>query len=122
MKNRVFILLMVVALSLFSACEKDKDAFVTFGANYHVIDCISYVTIYLDGKNIGQLQGYTDTIKSCGQPENITKSIVPGKHSYKIEIRPDMGVGCKKDIEGTFKVKAGECHKVFIDYFKIDWE
>ena len=110
-------------LLVFAGCSKDRDrsAYVTFGANYHVIDCITTVTVYLDGEKIGRLENYTDTLRSCGELENLTKDIVPGKHSYKVEIRPFEGIGCMKDINGTFKVKDGECYKVFIDYFTL-WE
>ena len=118
-----FISLLVIALLMFSGCEKSENrtASVTFGANYHVVNCITYVTVYLDGKKLGKLETPADSITECGQTENITKEVFPGKHFYKVEIRSEMGTGLKKDIKGEFRVGRGECYKVFIDYFKIDW-
>ncbi len=126
MRSNLRTISLVIAFAIllfFVGCSKDRDrsASVTFGANYHVINCITTVTVYLDGKKIGRLENYTDTLRSCEEPGNLTKDIVPGKHSYKVEVRPLEGNGCMKDIKGTFKVKDGECYKVFIDYFTL-WE
>ena len=60
-------------------------------------------------------------IDNCGEFENITKEISIGKHSYKVEIRPDNGAGCTKDISGTFEISENECKKIFIDYFQINF-
>ncbi|MEN8122384.1 MAG: hypothetical protein ABFS35_18710 [Bacteroidota bacterium] len=111
----------IVEIDSIKGVDKKEYGFVTFGANYHIINCLSTVTVYLDGFNIGTLQNPTDTIKECGQPENITKEISTGKHYYKVEIRPKIGTGCLKDIFGTFEIEENECEKVFIDYRTI-WD
>lgn len=105
---------------MLSTCDDkdDKKGFVTFGANYHIINCISTVTIYLDGKNIGTLESPTDTILNCGEPGNITREVSAGDHSIKIEIRSEGG-GCTQDIIGGFEVAENECRKIFIDYRQV---
>jgi len=106
---------------VFYACDDNKDeekGFVTFGANYHVINCISTVTIYLDNEQIGTLEHSTDTIVNCNEPGNITKAVSVGQHSYKVEIRAEGG-GCNKKITGTFSVAENDCEKIFIDYWHI---
>lgn len=106
-----------------NSCDKphnEKTGFVTFGANYHVINCISTVTIYVDNKKIGTLTTPTNAITDCGEAPNITKELAVGDHSYKIEIRPESGsAGCSKDINGVFTITENECEKIFIDYQKI---
>ena len=92
------------------------EGYVTFGANYHVINCITTVTVFLDGENIGILQNPVDSISDCGEAGILTKKISAGEHSYKVEIRPQAGEGCMKDLTGTFTVSENECKKIFIDY------
>ena len=99
-------------------CHNDsgnEEGYVTFGANYHVVNCISTVTIFLDGKNIGTLQNPTDSISKCGEENNLTKKISVGEHTYRVEIRGS----CTKNITGTFVVSENECEKIFIDYYQI---
>ena len=118
----ILIVSLLLTLSVSSCGEElnvQKKGSVTFGANYHMINCITTVTIFLDGKNIGTLQHCFDAIENCGKAENITKDISIGKHSYKVEIRPDIVSGCTKDITGTFEISENECKKVFIDYLQI---
>ncbi len=125
MKKNLFfknLLIFILGITIFSACtkeENDKKGFVTFGANYHIINCITNVTIYVDHKKIGTLKNPTNTIKNCGEDTNITKELPIGKHSYKVEIRPEMGIGCTKDITGTFTISKDQCKKIFIDYLKV---
>ena len=95
--------------------NENKEGYVTFGANYHVINCMSKVTVFLDGENIGTLQKSVDAILECGEPENLTKKISKGEHTYRIEIRGC----CTKDISGTFVVSENECKKIFIDYYQL---
>ncbi len=124
--NSVIITLLLVTAVTFLSCiknnDEDKTGFVTFGANFHIINCITTVSIYIDGEFIGKLENYTNGISDCNQPENITKEITIGEHKYKIEIRPDRGDGCTKDIEEPFIIVENECEKVFIDYSTIDFE
>ncbi len=84
-----------------------------------LINCISNVTIYIDNVKVGTLINPTDTIKDCGEESNITKELTVGNHSYKIEIRPETGTGCTKDINGTLTISKNKCEKVFIDYLKV---
>lgn len=95
--------------------NENKEGYVTFGANYHVVNCLSTVTIFLDGENIGTLQNPVDTISECGEKGSLTKKVSVGKHTYQVEIRG----GCTKDITGTFVVSENECEKIFIDYFQV---
>ena len=114
-------LIILLGISIFHSCDKaeDETGFVTFGANYHIINCISKVTIYIDNEKIGTLTNPTDTIIDCGEESNITKELTIGNHSYKIEIRPETGTGCTKDINGTFTIAKNECKKIFIDYLEL---
>ena len=119
------IIIVFIGLTILSSsCNKDKTnktGFVTFGANYNIINCITTVTIYVDNINIGTLKNFTDTISDCGEKSNITKELTVGEHSYKVEIRPKDGTGCTKDIYGSFTIKENECKKIFIDY-KTIWK
>ncbi len=125
MKKYILIISTLIVLFgglILNSCNKPEDnktGFVTFGANYHTINCISTVTIYVDNKQIGTLTSPTDTIISCGEKFNITKELSVGEHSYKIEIRPECGTGCTKDINKTFTISENNCEKVFIDYLKL---
>ena len=119
-------LLICLGLTLsVSSCGKgqndQKKGYVSFGANYHIINCITTVTIFLDGEPVGILQHFVDAIDNCGEAENITKEISIGKHSYRVEIRSESGSGCTKDISGTFEISENECEKVFIDYLQINF-
>jgi hypothetical protein len=115
-------LIIFLGISILNSCDKKEDketGLVTFGANYHIINCISNVTIYIDNVKVGTLINPTDTIKDCGEESNITKELTVGNHSYKIEIRPETGTGCTKDINGTLTISKNKCEKVFIDYLKV---
>lgn len=117
-----FLLLIIFCFGfLSSSCLKlsRETGYVTFGANYHVINCITTVTIYVDGENIGTLSDYTDEIKACGLPENITKELVTGNHTYRVEISSPDGSGCIKEITGKFYLSQDECKKIFIDYYTL---
>jgi len=114
-------LIILLGIIIIQSCNKveDETGFVTFGANYHIINCISNVMIYVDNEKIGTLTNSTDTIIDCGEESNITKELTIGDHSYKIEIRPETGTGCTKDIIGTFTIIKNECEKIFIDYLEL---
>lgn len=115
-------LILLFGISILNSCDKTEDkrtGFVTFGANYHIINCISNVTIYVNNEKVGTLTNPTDTIIECGEESNITKELTVGKHSYKIEIRPETGTGCNKDINGNFTISENECEKIFIDYLEV---
>ena len=101
-------------LELVGGVEKN-EGFVTFGANYHVMNCQSTVTVFLDGEKIGVLQSPVDIINDCGEEWNLNRKIAVGAHSYRVEIRG----GCIKDVAGTFVVSENECIKIFIDYHQI---
>ena len=122
-KVAVEMLCLVVISVVCSACYsgETKKGYVTFGANSHVINCISQITVFLDDENIGTLQGSVDSISDCGMSGNLTKETFVGEHIYRVEVRPaNGGEGClKKDITGTFRVSEGECTTVFIDYYQL---
>ncbi len=124
-KHLIFLTALIVFFT-FSSCSKkeneeeiEESGFVTFGANYNIINCITNVTIYVDDENIGTLANYTDSISECGDENCITEELAIGEHSYKVEIRPESGSGCSKDVEGTFIISQDECEKIFIDYLEI---
>lgn len=107
---------------VFSSCvkeESEKKGFVTFGANYHIINCISTVNISIDGKIIGDLKNPTDTISECGEKGNITEEVSIGEHTYNVKIRSESGTGCTENIAGRFSISENECEKIFIDYLEI---
>jgi len=91
------------------------EAYVAFGANYDVVNCISTATIFLDGENLGALQKPVRSISECGAEGTLTKKISVGEHTYRVEIRGS----CTKDVTGTFVVSENECEKIFIDYYQI---
>jgi hypothetical protein len=119
--KRIIISFVCIGLIFFvSSCDENlnnqKKGSVTFGANYHVINCITTVTIFLDGKNIGTLQHSVDAIENCGEDGNITKKVSIGEHSYKVEFRSGSGGSeCTKDISGIFEISEDECKTIFID-------
>ena len=120
--KKISILLSLVVLFTVFSCDEDQDnpksGNVTFGANYHVINCITTVTIFLDGKDIGTLQNFTDAINDCGEAGNITKNIPVGEYPYRVEIRGN----CSKDITGILVVSENECTKIFIDLFQLNFD
>lgn len=108
--------------SLFNSCDKteiEKKGFVTFGANFHVVNCITTVTIFIENENVGTLTNFTNSINDCGEESNITRELSVGDYSYKVEIRPLSGSGCTKDIIGNFTISENQCEKVFIDYIEV---
>jgi len=123
MKKIALLLFSTSLLFLSVSCNKveDKKGTVTFGANYGMINCPTNVTIYVDDKKIGTLASPTEDITECGQPENLTKDLSVGQHSYKVEIRTIQGSGCNKDLTGTISINENECTIVFIDYLTIDF-
>lgn len=123
--KKLFILLSLISiLFLGSSCKKkdsesDEKGYITFGANYGRINCLSSVTIFIDGKEVGKLTEHAEEVLECGVSGNVTKELSVGSHSYRIEIRPTNGGNCHKDISGDFTTKEGECKKVFIDFTEI---
>jgi len=107
---------------IFSSCkekvEEKKEGVVTFGANYHIINTPTSVTIFLDGENIGTLTNPVAIINDCGEEGNLTKKILVGEHTYQVKIRALDGNSIK-DFTGTFTVFENECKKIFIDYNQI---
>lgn len=112
------LILTIGGILIFSSCNK-KNGVVTFGANYHIINTVTNVTIYVDDVKLGTLPNSTDRITDCNEASNITKELPAGTHSYKIEIRPQSGDNNVKDINGTFTLDKDECEKIFIDYRTI---
>ena len=124
MKVKVILLIVSIIMILLVSCDNDDSktkGSVTFGANYGIINCITTVTVYIDNENIGNLSIPTDTITDCGLTGNITKDLTVGYHDYVVEIRPEIGTGCTKDISGSFEIYENECTKIFIDYLTIDF-
>lgn len=123
MSNKILLLAASFLLLLIISCSKEetKKGTATFGANYDVINCITNVTIYIDGEKMGKLNSYTHGITECGQPENLTRELSVGQHSYEVLIRPESGSGCTKDITGNILIYENECTKVFVDYFAVDF-
>jgi hypothetical protein len=119
--NLRLVKIIILLIFAFSSCDENKNnnGFVTFGANFNIINCISNITIYLDDKNTGTLQNPTDTIRDCGQEDCITREISVGKHSYKIEIQPESDVLYPLHIKDSFEIKENDCKKIFIDYLTL---
>lgn len=122
MKNSIPKIIVFLILTLLG-CEKDesKTGTVSFGNNRHIVNSISHITVYVDGDRIGEIIGFTDSISDCDQIENLNIKIPVGKHVYKIEIRPDSGIGCTKELRGEFEIDENECVKIFIDYAKLNF-
>jgi hypothetical protein len=124
MKSKFLLSIISIFFILTISCDNEDlngEGTVTFGANFHIIDCITYVTVYVDGEELGTLQNSTTEITECNSPENLSKDLPAGKHNYLVEIRPDLGTGCTKDISGSFTLVDNECEKIFIDYNEIEF-
>jgi hypothetical protein len=126
MKRNKLIISGLICLGLtlfFLSCkekvEETKEGVVTFGANYHIINSPTTVTIFLDGESIGTLTNPVAMINDCGEEGNLTKKILAGEHAYKVEIRALNDGSSIKDLTGTFTVSENECKKIFIDYSQI---
>jgi len=121
MKQSVIILFTL--FTLISSCKKEDTkptGFITFGANYHVVNCITNVTIYIDGKFMGELKVFADSITDCNTNAGLTKELEIGHHYYKVKIRPESGIGLSKDIAGQVDITENCCEIVFVDYFKLN--
>ena len=131
MKRNKSIIGLLICLGLafvFSSCEDKKEAYVTFGANYHVLNCPVTVTVFLNGENIGTLQNSVDAINDCGEAGNITKKIGVGTHNFDVVAISSYDTndflyenlnginGCTKYFKGTFTVSENECKKIFFDF------
>ncbi|MCT4639410.1 MAG: hypothetical protein N4A72_17025 [Bacteroidales bacterium] len=117
--NIISLLLAIIILSACNDNDDKKTGYVTFGANYDIINCLSTATIFIDNKSIGVLNSPTSSISDCGEQSNLTTELVTGMHVYKIEIRPKEGAEFTKDINGMFTISEGECEKIFIDYQQV---
>lgn len=119
-----FYFLFVVLGPLVWSCNNDEEkatGTVVFGANYHVIDCITNVNVFIDGKHVRTLEVFADSVPDCDYNYGIREELTVGRHSYKVEIRPDMGTGCMADVQGKLNIEEGGCETIFINYFEIDW-
>ena len=111
--------LILIFLSCKDKVEEKKEGVITFGANYHIINSPTTVTIFLDGENIGTLTNPVAMINDCGEEGSLTKKILAGGHTYKVEIRALSDGSSIKDLTGEFAVSENECKKIFIDYNQI---
>ncbi len=121
MKLLKFVALGTFLLFFSISCNKTRTGTVSFGANYDIINCITTVSIYIDGEKMGKLEQPSHGITGCNQPGNLNLMLPVGNHHYRVEIKPHEGVGCSKNIEGNFKLNENDCIKIFIDYTKIEW-
>ncbi|MEN8118251.1 MAG: hypothetical protein ABFS16_14795 [Bacteroidota bacterium] len=124
MRKYISNLLLFCLFAFIVSCNDDNvnsTGTVVFGANYHVINCISNVDVFIDGKHIGQLEVFADSVPDCSRNYGLRKELEIGNYDYKVEIRPPQGTGCTKDLFGELNITEGGCETVFIDYFKIDF-
>jgi hypothetical protein len=122
MKKLSFWILPLFLLLIAFTCDKiqTKEGTVSFAANYGVINCPTTVTIYVDSKKIGVLESSLDNLSTCGQIGSLTQDISFGQHTYKAEIRSLTGVGCTKDLTGTFQLnEENKCAKLFFDFYSF---
>jgi hypothetical protein len=120
MKNKISFVVFLI-IFLFSCTDENEKTYgtVVFGANYHVIDCITNVDVFIDGKHIGQLETPADSVPDCDLNYGLREELATGHHNYKIEIRSEQGIGCTKDITGELNITEGCCETVFIDYYEV---
>jgi hypothetical protein len=121
MKIQISFFVVFLIIFLFSCTDENEKTYgtVVFGANYHAINCITSVDVFIDGKHIGQLEVPADSVPDCGHNYGLREELETGNHTYKIEIRPMQGIGCTKDITGNLNITEGGCETVFIDYFEV---
>jgi hypothetical protein len=121
MKKQISFFVVSLTILLFSCTDKNEKTYgtVVFGANYHAINCITSVDVFIEGKHVGQLEVPADSVPDCELNYGLKQELETGNHSYKIEIRPMQGIGCTKDITGNLKITESGCETVFIDYFEV---
>lgn len=124
MKRNLLVSIIVFCAIFLLSCEKTDSTpkgSVTFGANNHIINCITKVVIVIDGEEVGVIPGFSDAITECGNKQNLTKGLPIGHHTYVAKIIPEHGNECRKEISGSFDLIQNECVKIFIDYQKINF-
>lgn len=122
MKKSNGLVVIFVLIFLFSCKDENNNGAtgtVAFGANYHIINCITTVDVFIDGKHYGQLEGPADSVPDCMANYGLRTELETGHHAYKVEIRPLMGIGCSEDVEGELNITEGGCETVFINYLKV---
>ncbi|MEZ5104267.1 MAG: hypothetical protein R2757_07215 [Draconibacterium sp.] len=120
--KKIVVLFVTFSVFLFFSC-KDEDSKATgtvvFGANYGIINCITTVNVFIDGKHMGQLEAPADSVPNCDVNYGIRMELLAGHYNYNVEIRPLMGSGCSKDVSGELDITEGGCETVFINYLEI---
>ena len=117
MKNRIlcFIVIILVAVSCNKNDDKEEFGQMSFASNYHIINCIAKVSVYIDDAYIADITMPSDSIIACGLDGNVTKQVNVGLHTYKVLIGENENGECYEEVTGTVQVSADECKKIFID-------
>ena len=121
MKKLILFTFLFITGFLFSCTdENDKPhGTVVFEANYHIINSITNVDVFIDGRHVGRLYGPTDSVPDCELNYGLRTELESGHYNYKIEISSENTTGCAEDIWGELNITEGSCKTVFIDYMKV---
>lgn len=124
MKHYIAYAIILLSLTLFIACGEDeieenlpevvKQGEITFGANSHIINCVTSVEVFINDQSIGVIPSYADSLVSCGVEGNLTKTLDVGSYTYKAVITG--GGDCNAEESATITISENECTKVFLDY------
>lgn len=124
MNKSVFFLFGVLIATSIVSCNTDEvkvKGTVMFGSNYAIINCISTVNIFIDGRHIGIIDFPVDSVPNCDLNYGFREELAVGHHNYKVEIRPPQGNGCTADVFGELDITERGCETVFINYREIEW-
>ncbi len=123
-KMKKFILSpILLAFVLFLSCESnnenEKFGQMSFASNYHIINCITKVSVYIDDVYIADITEPSDSILTCGINGNVTKQVIVGTHTYKVLIGNDENEACYKEVTGSVEISSNECKTFFINVREI---
>ena len=117
----------VICLLVFLSCGEDDvetnlseveaTGELTFGANSHIVNCVTSVEVFIDGESIGVIPGCVDSIGGCDLEDNLTITLTVGDYHYEVVISGDGD--CSEGDSGSVTINENECTEVFVDYREI---
>lgn len=118
MKILVLIGLIFTIVSCENNGSNDDDIIgsgtVSFGSNFHLVNCVIESKVIIDGELIGSLPGSIDTIIDCSGDATLNHELLEGDYSFEI-ILSDQDGSCFADTTGEFTIGKDECITIHFD-------
>ncbi|MGI6718346.1 MAG: hypothetical protein ACOX4D_04240 [Bacteroidales bacterium] len=117
MKKVILSCLVIVVCTISCDKKENSEEFgqMSFGSNYHIVNCPVKVSVYIDDLYVGELTNPCDSIVDCGIEGNVMQSVEVGTHTYKCVLQSLDTDSCYNEVNGTVSVGKDECKKIFIN-------